>query len=146
MAAGAFTDKAHKPSPSELHKTMGTMREAWDDLIAFIRETYQAQEDFAFLYGKPYGWGMRFRRRGKLLTALYPAESGFTVQIILNPEAVERASKIRAVCVREAIARAKPYAEGRWLFVRVKSAGDVAAVQRLLELKTGVAKSVDPME
>jgi len=116
---------------------MGGTRFLWDELVAHIRITYKSVEDFKFLYGKNYGWGYRFRVKGKLLTALYPTNGGFTVQIILSPEAVETARSIsKSQNVRKAIDEANPYPEGRWLFIRVEDAVDLEAIYRLLELKT----------
>ncbi|HTP85889.1 MAG TPA: DUF3788 family protein [Bryobacteraceae bacterium] len=138
MAVGAFTSRDHQPSADEIQKTIGGMLQGWHDLAAFIRENYGAREDVVFLYGKEYGWAKRFRVRGKLLTSLYPIAGGFTVQVILSSNAVERAMKMRlGRSVREAILRATPYPEGRWLFVPVRSMQDLIAAQRLLALKAG---------
>lgn len=116
---------------------MGGTRFLWDEIVAHIRKTYKSVEDFKFLYGKNYGWGYRFRVKGKLLTALYPIDGGFTVQIILSPEAVETARSIsKSQNVRKAIDEANPYPEGRWLFIRVEDAVDLEDIYRLLELKT----------
>ncbi len=136
MGISAFTEKSRKPSTAEIHQTIGAMLEGWRALTSFICENYGAQESFAFLYGSKYGWATQFRVRKKLLISLYPTTGGFTVQIILKPEAVERARKMRlGAGVRNAIARAKPYREGRWLFVPITSMQDVTAAQRLLLLK-----------
>ena len=85
---------------------------------------YPSDEDFRFLYGKQYGWALRFRIRGQLLTSLYPAVEGFTVQINLSPAAVEQAQQMNlGANVQGAIARATPYPEGRWLFIPVGPGG-----------------------
>lgn len=136
MSIGAFTEKFHQPTMDEVQAVIGPQLAAWHALIAFIRENYPADEDFTFLYGKTYGWALRFRIRSKLLTSLYPAAGGFTVQINLSPAAVEQAEQMQlGEHVQQAIARAKPYPEGRWLFIPVMSAADLHAVQQLLALR-----------
>ena len=80
MSIGAFTDKNHQPTDTEVFETIGPMLQAWQALVQFIRENYRVQEDFKFMYGEKYGWALRFRTSGKLLTSLYPARKGFTVQ------------------------------------------------------------------
>lgn len=136
MSIGAFTEKFHQPTMDEVQAVIGPQLATWHALIAFIRESYPADEDFTFLYGKTYGWALRFRLRGKLLTSLYPAVGGFTVQINLSPAAVEQAQQMGlGESVQQAIARAKPYPEGRWLFIPVTSAADLHAVQQLLALR-----------
>ena len=71
-------------------------------------------EELKFLYGKNYGWGLKFSIKGKLLTALYPGSGYFTVQIILRSEAIEKAQGMKlGKNALQAIERANPYPEGR---------------------------------
>jgi hypothetical protein len=136
MSIGAFTDKKHQPTEAEMLKVIGPKLSAWQELIQFIREHYPSVEDFKFLYGKKYGWALRFRIRGKLLTSLYPTAEGFTVQINLSQAAIEQAQRMKlGEKVQEAIARAAPYPEGRWLFIPVRSADDLGDIQQLLALR-----------
>lgn len=94
------------------------------------------QEDFTFLYGKKYGWARRLRIKGKLLTNLYPTQDGFTVQINLDPQAIELVQQWEVGDhVRQAIERAFPYPEGRWLFIPIASEDDIRDIHRLLALR-----------
>ncbi len=136
MPIGCFVDKQHQPTEHEIRSAIGALLPLWDALVAHIRATYLCDEDWRFLYGKSYGWGLRFRARGQLLTNLYPADGGFAVQINLSPEGVEQA---RALAMGSglplAIARAHPYPEGRWLFIPVANGDDLCDVQALLGLR-----------
>jgi hypothetical protein len=137
MSIGVFTDKDHQPTGTEVFGAIGPMLPAWQVLIKFIRDNYAVQEDFKFLYGKKYGWALRFRINGKLLTSLYPTQNGFIAQVILNPAAVKQAQSMKlGKNVRQAIAKARPYPEGRWLFVPVESENDVRDIQHLLALRS----------
>lgn len=136
MVIGVFTDKTCRPSEAEIEAMIGPCLPLWRDLISFIRATYPADEDFTFLYGKKYGWALRFRLKGKLLLSLYPAEKRFIAQINLRPAAVEQAQQLTLganACA--AISRATPYPEGRWLFIPVESGSDAADIRRLLSLR-----------
>ena len=136
MSIGAFTDKKQQPTEEEILAMIGPKLPLWQELIQFIRENYPVEEDFKFLYGKKYGWALRFRIRRQLLTSLYPTAGGFTAQVNLSPEAVEQALAMQpGKNVQDAIARAHPYPEGRWLFIPVESADDVEDVKRLLTLR-----------
>ena len=136
MSIGAFVDKEHQPSDEEIQQVIGSKMPLWEDLIRYIREHYPSDEDFKFLYGKKYGWALRFRKRGKLLTSLYPTEGGFTVQIILGTDAIEQTSNMQlGENVRGVIERATPYPEGRWLFIPIKSEEDVRDIHQLLALR-----------
>jgi hypothetical protein len=136
MSIGAFTDRKHEPTEDEILEVIGPKLSVWQELGQFIRQRYPSDEDFKFLYGKKYGWALRFRIRGKLLTSLYPTEGGVTVQINLSPEAIEQAQGMKlGEHAQEAIARANPYPEGRWLFIPVESADDIRDIQQLLALR-----------
>ncbi len=136
MIIGIFTDKEHRPTDAEIVEAVGSKWRLWEALIEHVRAGGRVQEELKFMYGPKYGWGLRFGIGGKLLTALYPASNGFTVQLILRPGAIEQAE--RSGCgrnVQEAITRARPYPEGRWLFIPVESQNDLRDVQYLLALK-----------
>ena len=93
MSYGAFTDKKHQPTEAGIQASIGSQLSAWQELIRFIRENYPSDEDFRFLYGKQYGWALRFRIRGQLLTSLYPADEGFTVRSISAPPPSSKPSR-----------------------------------------------------
>jgi hypothetical protein len=136
MSIGIFTDKKHQPSEAEVLAAVGPRLPLWQELIAYIRQKYTVQEDFKFMYGMNYGWALRFRLKGQLLTNLYPSEGGFSVQVNLSPQAVEQALSLQpGVNVLQAIARAHPYPEGRWLFIPVESQADAADIRKLIALR-----------
>ena len=137
MSIGVFADKNHQPTDTEVSEAIGLMLPAWQVLVKFIRESYPVQEDFKFLYGKKYGWALRFRINGKLLTSLYPTQNGFTAQVNRGPTAIEQAQRMKlSKNVQQAVAKAYPYPEGRWLFVPVESENDIRDIQRLLALRS----------
>ena len=136
MSVGVFADKRQQPDDAAIRQAIGPNLPLWDALIGFIREAYPAQEDFTFLYGKNYGWARRFRMKGQLLTSLYPAQGRCVAQVNLSPDAIETAQGMGlGDNAQQAIARAHPYPEGRWLFIAVESEQDVQDVQRLLALR-----------
>jgi len=136
MSVGLYTDKQRPPSVEELRAALGQRLTLWERHVAHLLAAYPAQEDLKFMYGRKYGWALRFRIGNQLLTALYPTQGGFTVQVNLGPEAVERALGMGlGASVQGAIARAHPYPEGRWLFIPVESESDLRDVQQLVALR-----------
>jgi hypothetical protein len=136
MGVGVFTDRKHQPTDAEVLATIGAKLPLWQELVRRMRAEYPAQEDFRFLYGKNYGWALRFRIKGQLLTSLYPTRDGFTAQVNLGPAAIEQAQSAKlGENVQQAIARAHPYPEGRWLFIPVESEQDLQDVVHLLALR-----------
>ena len=138
MSIGLFTDKTQEPTNAQMHEAIGPGLQLWQSLLHFVREQYPVQEDFRFMYGKKYGWALRFRIKEKLLVSLYPRQGGFTVQVILNPGAVEKARSMKlSRNVEQAISRARPYTEGRWLFIPIETKKDLRDFQKLMELRAG---------
>lgn len=135
MSVGIFTDKSIQPGQEDIRRVLGSCLSLWEELLAHIRDTYHPQEDFKFLYGKNYGWGVRFRLKSKLLTSVYPADGHFKVQVILNPAEVEIVQSMgMGKNVSHAIDDATPYPEGRWLFIPVESKSDSQDIVHILEL------------
>lgn len=140
MSIGAFNDKSRKPTDAEIAKVLGRMVQPWHAIIGHLRAACRCHEELKFCYGKKYGWALQFRTKGALLTCLYPNPDSFTVQIILNPSALQQTPALKlGESARQAIARAKPYPEGKWLFVPIRSEQDLHDVQALLALKMKTA-------
>lgn len=136
MSIGCFTDKGYRPTDDQIQQAVDSKLPLWNELICFVRETYPVQEDFKFLYGKTYGWALRFRIRGQLLVSLFPTQGGYTAQVNLSPEAIEKAQSMdMSENVQLAISSANPYPEGRWLFIPVETGKDIADIQRLIAMR-----------
>ena len=140
MTIGIFTDRGHQPTTQEILAAIGSKQPLWESLNSFIADSYKLKSDFAF-YGKNYGWALRLRKAGKALLSLYPGQEGFTAQIILGQEQVEKASSLglskKAIKIIE---DAHPYPEGRWLFIKVESEPDLNDIKKLLAVKSQPAK------
>ncbi len=136
MSAGAFVNKEHPPRKQEMIDLLGKAHLQWSGLVTLVKEHYSIEGEWKF-YGKNYGWALRFRKGGKALVSFYPNEGFLTAQVVVSPSMVEGAHsmKLRKTTL-EAIDRAHPYPEGRWVFLRVNSESDAADVKKLLFLKS----------
>ncbi len=135
MSIGIFTDKEHEPTTGEMSAAMGKAKALWDELLQFIPDNYQLEGEFLF-YGKKYGWTRRYRKSGKALTSLFPANGYFVAQIVLNPPQTEKAlganlSKSTLQMIKEA----KAYHDGLWLWIKVASKQTLKDVKQLLLIK-----------
>jgi hypothetical protein len=140
MSVGIFTDKAHAPTAEQIAEAISSRQAAWEDMLQVIRERYARQEDWRF-YGKSYGWALRFRKSGKALVSLYPAEGSFTVQLILSQAEMDKTHGLKlGKHVQHIIEQAHPFPEGRWVFIPVRSGQDLRDVRQLLALKYGAGR------
>lgn len=136
MEVGCFIEKGARPTDAQVQEAIDARLPLWNALTECVQARYPVTEDFKFLYGKTYGWALRFRVKGQLLVNLYPTRGGFTAQINLSSEAVEQALDMGlGQNAQQAIARARPYPEGRWLFVPVEAEDDLRDIQRLVALR-----------
>jgi hypothetical protein len=137
MSIGAFTDKLCEPSDSDVVRLLGSSYHRWSLLVEHLRCRVKAKEDFAFLYGKGYGWALRFRHKGKLLTSLFPNEGFFTVQVNLNEAHLTQVGQLQLhKNARAAIEKANLYPEGKWVFSPVRSDIDLKDVLQLIDVKS----------
>ena len=138
MAYGCFVDRAHEPDTRSVRKALGKAFAAWDELETHLADAYRLTGSFHFMYGKRYGWALRFQRSGRLALAVYPNLEHLIVQIILNRAQVAAAADMplpsAAARVLEA---ATDYPEGRWLFIPVASQKGIRDLEPLIALKLG---------
>lgn len=141
MSVGKFVEKKQQPTDAEVIEALGENLSLWDMAKEEIANTYAVQEDFKFMYGKNYGWAVRYRVKSQFLANLYPADGHFTVQVNLPPEAVEQALGMDLEkSILEAIQRANPYPEGRWVFIPVKTEKECREALGLLALRAKAKK------
>jgi len=135
-AFSGFTQKAARPTRAGIRKILGRARAAWDDLEGHLAQTHHLSGELHWMYGARYGWAVRFRRGGRLVAALYPGRGRLTAQIVLGRAQVEAASAMALpASVAKALAAAKDYPEGRWLFVPVRTLTGARGLRALVALK-----------
>lgn len=136
MGHSYFAAKSAPPTEEAIRAALGPAEPLWRDLLATLQARYVCEGEKKYLYGKANGWAWRLRYKTKLLTNLYPAEGHLVAQVNLGPADVERAQALPlGESAREAIARARPYPEGRWVFVPVRSWADAEDVLGMLALR-----------
>lgn len=136
MSIGLFNDKDNPPSEAQILAAVGPRVHLWQQLLQVLRSQYRVIEDFKFLYGKKYGWALRFRVKSQLLVSLFPTQGGFVVQVNLSPEDIEQALALNlSANIQKAIESANPYPEGRWLFIAIETEDDLRDVQQLVAMR-----------
>jgi len=135
MSIGIFSDKEHQPAMNEVFDALGPKQSLWEELTRFISDNYPIPGEWKF-GGKNYGWNIWYRKSGKTLVTLYPQQQGFMAQIVLGKDQVEQALDLRLGKNVGTILKETPQLhDGRWLFIKVKTAKDVQDIQQLLQVK-----------
>jgi hypothetical protein len=140
MSIGIFTEKERAPAPEQIRKALGDTYPLWERLVRFIESTYDLPGVLSF-GGKKYGWNLWYRKSGKSLASLYPAQDGFTVQIVLGREQVEKVAGLAlGEHVRTIFENTPQLHDGRWLFIPVQGERDVQDIEQVLLAKRRPAR------
>ncbi|MFW9793588.1 MAG: DUF3788 domain-containing protein [Candidatus Thorarchaeota archaeon] len=127
-----------KPSEEQILEFIGPKAtKLWNNLHEFLAENYDFQPEMSY-WGDKYGWTIRYRKSGKTLTAFYPENGGFTVQVILGKKEVEKFQKIRGELSMDVVRLfddTKQLHDGRWLWIKQPDMGTIEDIKRLIQLK-----------
>lgn len=135
MGTGLFTNKGHKPSREQIMQSLGRASGLWDELLSFIKRSYQIEGEFKY-YGVKTDWAYRVHKAGKALIMLFFETSGLMAQIVLNPAQTEKALLSGLSPQTTAMLKgAKAYHDGRWLFINLKTDKELEDLKKLLLVK-----------
>ncbi|MFW9844034.1 MAG: DUF3788 domain-containing protein [Candidatus Thorarchaeota archaeon] len=128
----------HEPTDKEILEYIGTKAsKLWNELSEFLAEYYDFQPELSY-WGDKYGWTIRYRKSGKTLTAFYPENGGFTVQVILGKKEVEKFQNMREELSKDIVKLfddTKQLHDGRWLWIAQPGVGTLEDIKKLIQLK-----------
>jgi len=107
---------SRQPSPEEIRLALGPRHLLWGRLTLFIETNCQAVGKWGSWGPVDFGWGLRYRRKGKALA-----------ERALNLKLGEKVSKL--------LQEAPQLRDGRWLSIPVLDEADGEDVERLLLIK-----------
>jgi hypothetical protein len=136
MALSHFDDKQHPPTDDDVAQALGKVYAQWTrlrDRIAQDHAPLVAEWGFA---GKAYGWGLRLKQPKRTVLYMTPCAGHFLASMALGEKAVAAAHAAGLPQgVLEVVDGARKYAEGRAVRLPVRTARDVANVQRLVAIR-----------
>jgi hypothetical protein len=136
MTRDPFTDRSRPPTPEEIRLTLGSRYPLWKRLTRFIEKNYQATGEWSIWGPAKSGWGLRYRRKGRSLVALYPQEERIVAQVVLGRAQAQRALSLKlGEQVDKMLREAPQLRDGRWLWIPVLSETDAEDVEHLLFVK-----------
>lgn len=134
MAGGFFTDRAVIPDDAALSTLLEDAMDPWRHIEQeAVGGTTTAEWKY---YTKKTGWVRVIRRGKRTLFYMIPDARAFGVSFVFGERAVQAVmeSDVNAA-LKERLANATPYMEGRGLDMEVHAGGDLADFQRLLAIK-----------
>lgn len=108
----------------------------WQELRQHLEDSYQVTPaiEHSGCSGAP-GWNMKYKKSGRALCTLYPAQGGFTCMVSIGSKEAMEAELLLAGCtdyVRELYWNSKPFNGSRWLMIQVDSLKVLADVKTLI--------------
>lgn len=111
-------------------------------LCTEIKEQYHCNEkiEYSSCSWKP-GWNVKFKKSGKTLCTIYPAESFFTVMIVIGKKEKNATEQLLADCtsqLQEIYAQTEEGNGQRWLMIDPEDSDDLYQdVLRLIAIRKG---------
>jgi hypothetical protein len=141
---GSFTGFDHQPSPEEIREALGSRYPLWERLTRFIDTQFQLTGAWSRWGPAGYGWGLRYRRKGKALVALYPQKERIMAQVVLGQAQAERALGLKlGEKVSRILREAPQLRDGRWLSIAVLDEADARDVEQLFLVKMRPARRTE---
>ncbi len=136
VSLSAFTDKAHQPTDKDLRSILGKSYVAWIRLIELVSDRVTPISQVWGFTSTSAGWGLRLKRKDRVILYMTPREEHFLVSFALGEKAVVAAGTRKLPTnILKAIESAPKYAEGRGVRLQVRQAREVSALATLAEIK-----------
>lgn len=136
LALSAFADKAHKPTDDDLRSVLGKAHEAWARLIELVTARIDQILPVWGFTSEVTGWGLRLKRKGRVILYMIPRKGHFLVSFALGEKAVARAhARKLSASLLKAIDAAPRYPEGRGVRIEVRQIREVSALVDLAQIK-----------
>jgi len=136
LALSAFADKARKPTDDDLRFVLGKAHEAWARLIELVTARIDQILPVWGFTSEVTGWGLRLKRKGRVILYMTPRKGHFLVSFALGEKAVAAAhARKLSASLLKAIDAAPKYPEGRGVRLEVRQIRDVSALATLAEIK-----------
>lgn len=133
-------DKLIQPTPEAIEANFDkNIRGLWRDLNEFIQTRYQVtpRMDYSSC-ALQKGWKIKYKKAGKSLCTLYPADNHYYILIVIKTELadlIETCSTPFEPAVIEMIRSARPMNGTYWLMIKVDNKAVLSNVKELLLIK-----------
>ncbi len=132
-----YNDKI--PSLEDIERYIGEGVQLWQELIAYIEETYQVKPQLSYskCAGQP-GWNVKYKKSSKSLCTLYPMEDYFIALIVVGEKEeteVELVSESFTPYIAELYSKTPFSCGGHWLMIEVKDKDVLNDLKKLITIR-----------
>ena len=131
---------ASQPALEQIGEFIGNP--LWEDLCGYIENTYGVtpRMDYSSCTMQP-GWNIKYRKGGKAVCTLYPADGFFTCMVSIGARAATEAELFLTACtpyIRALYEKSAPFNGGRWLMIDVTDGDILADTKELIRIRMSV--------
>jgi hypothetical protein len=116
----------------------GDASKKWEEVIHFIKENYNTQENF-LCGGEKYGWAVQYKQnKSTTLFTLCPERRSFTMLLVFGTKELESLEQNAAHLSKEIfeyIKKIHQYHDGKWIWLKVNENTDLKDIYTLMEIK-----------
>ena len=136
MDKNIFTDKKSMPNDNILVAALGATYPLWILIREYAHLKYPKAIDEWNFPGEKYGWSFRVKDRKRAILYFLPREKFFKVSFVFGQKATD---KIMESSISDGIKKdleaARVYAEGRGIWIEVKSESVINDIKALIDIK-----------
>lgn len=131
----------HVPTEEEIKVYLGMARSLWEELTAYIEETYQVKPRYEYSScSLQPGWNVKYKANSRSLCTLYPMDGSFIALVVVGAKEeetvkIELGSGLFTPYVKELFDKTAFSAMGRWLMIEVKDKQVIEDIKCLLAIR-----------
>ena len=127
-----------EPTEKRMLELLGSKAPLWSSLREHLASNYPQCVSVFTIEGKNADYTIRYRKSGKTLVTLYPAEESLTVLVVLGKKEVAKVEQFENSLSRkmqELFKNTDQLHDGRWLWIRPSTKKDIDSIKILLKVK-----------
>lgn len=124
------------PREAEVVQALGKTYTLWQAVREYVHEKYPGAIEEWNCFSEKYGWNFRLKDKKRAIIYLGPRENYFRASLIFGEKAYEAVmSSSVAQQIKDDLAAAKKYVEGRGVFIEVRNKEALGDIKTLIDIK-----------
>jgi hypothetical protein len=138
MSGKQNSNEKREPTEKQYLELLGKKGSLWSELREYLTHYYPQCQPIFTVEGKDASYTIRYRKSGKTLVTLYPAEKDLAVLVVLGKKEIAKVEEFEEKLskrIQEIFRNSKQYHDGRWLWIKPVTRKDLESIKMLLQVK-----------
>ena len=132
------SNQNHEPTKKQMLELLGKKASLWSSLREYLASSYPQCIPVFTIEGKNADYTIRYRKSGKTLVTLHPADEALTILVVLGKKEVAKVEQFEdklSKKIQELFRNTNQLHDGRWLWIRPSTKKDIESIKILLSVK-----------